>query len=129
MKDEKVSRKDFLKQLGMFGAVSVGASSILSACGGGGGDQEQSGNGGGGMQEKAATEDPCTDVSGLTDQEKQTRKQFQYVGESPNPEKLCSNCALYTKPEGDNPCGGCTLVKGPINPDGYCTAWAPMPQG
>jgi hypothetical protein len=127
MKDEKVSRKDFLKQLGMFGAVSVGASSILSACGGGG-DQKESGNGGG-MQKEAAADDPCTDLSGLSDQEKQTRDQFQYVGKSPNPDKLCSNCALYTQPEGDSPCGGCTLVKGPINPNGYCTAWAPMPEG
>jgi hypothetical protein len=128
MKDEKVSRKQFLKQLGMFGAVSVGASTLLSACGGGGGEQKESGHSGG-MEKEAASADPCTDLSGLSDQEKQTRTQFQYVGETPNPDKHCANCALYQKPEGDSKCGGCTLVKGPINPNGYCTAWSPAQQG
>lgn len=125
--NDKITRKDFLKRLSVAGAFSVGAGSLLTACGGGNGGQEasqSSGNGSSGGGSSA--DDPCSDLSGLTEQEKQTREQFDYVAETPNPEKRCDNCALWTKPEGDSPCGGCTLVKGPIHPEGYCTAWAPQ---
>lgn len=122
MNNDKVTRKDFLKQLSLLGVVTAGAGSLLSACGGS--QEEQPPAGKDTSTASKQTEDPCSDLSGLTDQEKQTRKQFQYVAESPNPEKLCSNCSLYTQPEGESPCGGCTLIKGAIHPDGYCTAWA-----
>jgi len=126
MKNDKISRKDFIKQLGLFGAISVGGSSLLTACGGGGNQQEsgssseESSSGSG----ETAAADPCTDVSGLTDQELQMRKNLQYTGSSPHPDKDCTNCALYIPAEGDASCGSCQLVKGPINPKGYCTSWS-----
>ena len=30
----------------------------------------------------------------------------------------------HYKAGGKNECGGCTLVKGPIHPQGYCNSWA-----
>jgi len=131
MNNDQLSRKDFLKKMSLFGALSVGAGSVLQACGGGG--EKQSGSG----QEQTSTEtesstaaaEPCTDLSGLSDQEKQTREQFQYVQETTKADQHCANCALFQAPEGDAPCGSCTLVKGPINPNGWCTAWAPKQQG
>ncbi|MBW2629495.1 MAG: high-potential iron-sulfur protein [Deltaproteobacteria bacterium] len=38
-------------------------------------------------------------------------------------QQSCSNCAFY-KVGKENQCGGCTLVKGPIHPLGYCNSWA-----
>lgn len=124
--NDQITRKNFLKHLSIAGVASLGASSLLTACGGGNGNQESSSQSQSGSGDQAASDDPCSDVSDLTEQEKKTRDQFDYVAETPNPEKRCDNCALWVEPEGDSPCGGCTLVKGPIHPAGYCTAWAPQ---
>ena len=124
--NEKVTRKNFLKHLSLTGIATLGAGSLLTACGGGGDSQESASQSQSDGGDQAASNDPCSDTSGLTEQQKQTREQFDYVAETPNPEKRCDNCALWVKPEGDNPCGGCTLVQGPIHPAGYCTAWAPQ---
>ena len=57
----------------------------------------------------------------LTDAEKATRHSLQYVDQSPDPAKLCSNCNLFLP--GSGGCGGCTVMKGPIHPNGYCLSW------
>jgi len=130
MSKDNISRKDFLKRLGFMGALSVGGSAIITACGGGENKEAaESGETGMESQSQAAAAQPCSDLSGLTDQEKQTRTQFQYVHETTKPDQHCQNCALFQAPEGDSPCGSCTLVKGPINPNGWCTAWSPKQQG
>jgi len=125
MEDENaISRRSFLQRMSLLGAVSIGTGSMLSACGGGsenadadGGDMD------GGETDAAASADfSCTDTSGLTEQELATRENLGYVDESPDPEKLCSNCQFY-QPAGEGECGGCTLIKGPIHPDGYCNSW------
>ena len=124
--ERNITRKDFLKRISAAGAMTVGAGALLQACGGGDTQKDSGSGNGSGSASKSKANDPCSDTSGLTEQELKTREQFKYVAETPNPEKRCDNCALYTQPEGDSPCGGCTLVKGPIHPAGYCTAWAPM---
>ena len=52
------------------------------------------------------------------------RGSLGYVDASVEDGKTCSNCALYTAATAGESCGGCTLLKGPINPDGYCISWA-----
>ena len=114
------SRRDFLKRLSAAGILGVGASTVISACGGGeSGGQEAA------EPEASAEAEGCMDTTGLTEQEIAMRNSLQYVDETPDPEKLCSNCSLYLPaPEGET-CGGCNLLKGPIHPDGYCISWAP----
>lgn len=102
------TRRDFVKSLSIFGVAGLGASSVLTACGG---DSEQ------------AADDPCGDVSGLTEQEIQTREMFQYVAETPNPEERCDNCEFWQPDDFESPCGGCTLFKGPVAPAGWCNSW------
>ncbi len=120
MKDEKaISRRDFIQRISFIGVAGVGAGTLLSACGGGGGQQ-----GGGEM----AGEFTCTDTAGLTEQEVQMRQTLQYVDQSPFPDKLCNNCALWQDPAEGQQCGGCTVVKGPIHPKGHCTSWAAKPE-
>ncbi len=102
------SRRDFVKSLSIFGVAGLGATSVLSACGGG---------------DNGAAADPCGDLSGLTDQEKQTRDLFQYVAETPIPEQRCDNCEFWVDDAFDAPCGGCTLFKGPVAPAGWCNSW------
>lgn len=104
MRESKVDRREFLKSAATLGAVAAGAS-LLAACG----------KGGGGLQ--------CTDVAGLSPADAATRNSLSYVDASPDPTKVCSACVLYIVGQ-PNACGGCQVVKGPINPAGSCTSWA-----
>lgn len=104
MHDSKVDRREFLKNAAMLGAVATGAS-LLAACGKGGGALV------------------CTDVAGLSAADAATRTSLNYVDASADPAKVCSGCVLY-QPGQPNACGGCQVVKGPINPGGSCTSWA-----
>ena len=122
MESNQNGRRDFLKRLSAAGLLGVGASTVLSACGGGesgGQDAEPEAE-----AEASMAAEGCMDTSGLTEQEITSRTQLGYVDESPNPEELCSNCALWLPvPEGET-CGGCNLIKGPIHPDGWCISYA-----
>lgn len=104
-----LNRKDFLKQFGLMGVAVVGASTLVTACGG----SESSG----------PAPDPCKDVSGLTDQDKNMRTSLSYVEETEIPEQRCDNCQLYKLPENGNGCGGCLLFGGPVTAAGWCSSW------
>ena len=75
---------------------------------------------------KVAEKDPCSDLSQLTEEEKSIRKELEYVAESPYPEKVCDNCAVWIKPEEGKVCGGCEIMAGPVHPKGYCASWVEM---
>lgn len=64
----------------------------------------------------------CTDVAGLTPDEQEQRRTLRYTEPTPQPAKRCDNCASF-KPAAPDECGGCTEVKGPISPTGYCNVW------
>ncbi len=114
--ENMITRKEFLKKLGLIGVAAFGGSTLLTACSKGG---EQSGGG--------AAADPCADISGLSDADKQTRTQFQYATTSADPNKTCDKCALWQGVTGSGPCGACQVVKGPIAVLGTCTAFAAKP--
>ena len=117
-----MNRKDFLKSTILLGISGAGISAVLSACGG----KEKEPASGGGTAAKA--NDPCNDLSGLTDDEKETRTTFEYVAQSPKPDQHCSNCSLFIEPEAGKTCGTCQIVKGPINPLGHCSQWIEAPK-
>lgn len=121
----KLTRKEFLQRLAAMGVGTVAAGSIFSSCGGGEAQPQKAAEAAPASPPKA--DDPCADVSALAPEEKATRTTFKYVAHTPDPNKHCANCALYIKPAEGAACGGCQIVKGPINPDGYCMNWvAPM---
>ena len=114
------SRREFLQRLTLLGTAGVVTPMVLSACGGNG---EQGGDATTGGETTSAANFSCTDTSGLSEQEIQMRDNAQYVDDSPNDDKRCNNCQLYTEPAGDAQCGGCQVIKGPIHPEGYCNLW------
>jgi hypothetical protein len=122
--NDKLNRREFLEKLSMFGLGVIGAGGLMSACGKKE-DQSQAPQTEEPAMEEMEEADPCADLSGLTEDEKQLRVTFEYVTESPDPEKLCSNCGFWIEPEGGSPCGGCKVIKGPFHPGGYCKSWAP----
>ena len=118
--DKRASRRAFLRRTLGLGAASVGAGALLAACGGEQGGAE------GAAGEVESDLAACGDVSGLSEDEKQLRQNFEYVNETPYPEKRCDNCQFYQQPEGDAVCGGCQLFAGPVSPEGYCNSWIAM---
>lgn len=103
MRDKQLTRRTVLR---LFAAAPV-AATVLSACG------------------KKDVPDSCTDVSGLSESEKTGRSALQYTDKSPHPDKHCDSCNFWQPPSEPSKCGGCQLVRGPIHPKGYCTAYAP----
>ena len=66
----------------------------------------------------------CEDASGLAEADAKLRNELGYQDRSPHGEsKSCANCAFFVAGRKDQ-CGQCTLVKGPIHPEGYCASWA-----
>lgn len=118
----EMTREEFLQRFSMFFFGAVGATSLLSSCS----SKEQAETEKPAAQpemKETAMEDPCNDVTGLTDVEINVRKTFEYVGSSPNPEQLCDNCQFWVVPETGATCGGCQIMKGPFNPKGWCKQW------
>lgn len=100
---ERISRRVFLARGAAFGAAA--GTFLTIGCGG-------------------SEELTCTNVSSLSAGEQAARTGLAYVDTSPHgAQKNCLNCNFYTEaPAGQ--CGGCTLIKGPIHPQGYCNGWA-----
>ncbi len=123
MKNQDISRRNFLLKMSAASGVSLGMAGILTGCGGGGESETAD------LEPVAETpvvaeEVSCTDVSGLTESEASMRDALSYVDTSTEEGKTCANCALYTVAADGENCGGCTLLKGPIHPEGYCISWA-----
>ncbi|MGD0675413.1 MAG: high-potential iron-sulfur protein [Polyangiaceae bacterium] len=68
----------------------------------------------------------CTDTSALTPADAQVRSMLAYVDQSAQPGKMCSNCQQFL-PAAPDACGACKIVKGPINPAGYCKSFLVKP--
>ncbi|MEZ4255064.1 MAG: high-potential iron-sulfur protein [Polyangiales bacterium] len=65
----------------------------------------------------------CTDTSSVSATDLQLRTAQQYADKSPHADKNCANCNFYEAGAPDA-CGTCKVIKGPINPAGYCNAYA-----
>lgn len=99
MKKDLVTRREAIH-----GGLLAIAGSALLACG------------------KEKKEVSCMDTSGLKPDEVAMRTSLAYVDRTPDPAKTCSNCQFF-RPAAPDQCGGCTLLKGPIHPRGYCKSW------
>lgn len=115
MRETELTRRSFIQRTAAVGAVTVGSGYLLAGCSGG---TSTGGEGGG---ETAALD--CSDISALTPEQVQTRTSLVYVEKSELPDKNCLNCQQYTAGASADACGTCTVVPGPINPAGNCTAW------
>ena len=104
--DEKLSRRDVLQKSAAFGVLAVVGA---GACGK--------------SQPKALS---CSDTTALSSADAQVRTSLMYVDNSVEPGKSCANCQQFL-PTGPNVCGGCKVLKGPINPAGYCKSFVAKP--
>lgn len=120
------SRRKFLKQgFRYISMVAVGGT-VLAACNGGDTPKEQKPDVSTSEKppvQKAVSADPC-DIASLTEQDIKNRKALGYVEHTPIPEKTCDGCKLFVPANDTVKCGTCSLFKGPIEIEGYCTYWA-----
>ena len=113
-----MNRRKFILDL-LLSSVSLFVTSLfLTGCSGGKTEENL-------QPDAGASNDPCNDLSGVSESDLELRKKFAYVKESPISDNQCNNCNLYLPPKDAAACGGCLLFKGPVYPSGYCTYWAP----
>ena len=99
--DEKLSRREILRQSATFGALAA----FAAACGK--------------DRPKALS---CTDTMSLSAADAQVRVSLAYVDGSIEAGKSCSGCQQFI-PAAPDACGTCKILKGPINPKGYCKSF------
>ncbi|MEY3014315.1 MAG: hypothetical protein RIT45_3050 [Pseudomonadota bacterium] len=107
---DQVSRRSFLRQSLSVSALGIGAGLVLTACGKSGGGAAAAG---------------CNDTSGLAEADKAMRTTNNYVEAAADASKACEKCQLYVAAAAGAACGGCSVIKGPINPKGSCNLFAP----
>jgi len=114
-----ITRRTFCRLAGLLG---LGTTLGLGACGG---ERESHQAKQAVDRAKAAAADAsrCTDVSDLTAAQRELREDFGYVDLSDDPDYACRSCAYWTEPPFAGLCGGCTLMAGPIHPEGSCDSY------
>ena len=100
------------------GGLFLGGAFILNSC-----NTNQQGEAPAGKKQ-GTSEDPCNDLSGISEDEIKKRLSLGYVTKSPNPDNNCGNCSLFIPAKEGEACGGCLLFKGPVYKEGHCIQWA-----
>ena len=105
MMSEKLSRRGFVG--GALAAGSVVSLAAIAGCG--------------------KKELSCADESALSSDDKNARHLLKYQDKSLEAAKRCNNCVQFQPPPTEGQCGSCKIVKGSINPQGYCISWTAKP--
>jgi hypothetical protein len=108
-----MKRISFIKNILSIGFIFLGGSSLISSCGGKSDEEVK----------KNRDKNQLDCGKDLTSAEKKSREEYQYEEISAKEEELCNNCTHFRIPKKGEECGTCELVKGPINPLGYCNQW------
>lgn len=120
MQKKDFSRRKFLSKYIAGGTLLVGTL-FLPGCTT---NPPSSSDGERGNKKQSTSEDPCDDLSGVSEKEIQKRQSLGYLAKSAIPESFCGNCSLYIPAATENGCGGCLLFKGPVHAEGYCMQYA-----
>lgn len=99
MHDTKLGRRELLKR----SLIVLAAAPVAVACGSSGPD--------------------CSSTAGLDPAALANRTAQQYVDQSTRASSHCSSCRFFTAGAA-GACGSCTLIAGPINPNGYCNLFS-----
>ncbi|MFT3750825.1 MAG: high-potential iron-sulfur protein [Agriterribacter sp.] len=116
------NRRRFLRQGFSYASMLAVGGIVWAACNSGNVAKEQK-PAANAAEEVPASPDPC-DVTSLTEQDAKNRKALGYVEHTPIPEKNCEGCKLFIPANNTKQCGTCSLFKGPVAQEGYCTYWA-----
>jgi hypothetical protein len=101
-KRDKLSRRELLGNATALSALAVFG---VVACG------------------KKAAPLTCTDTSALAPADLSVRTALAYTDISMEAGKSCLSCQQFVAPAAVGTCGTCKVLKGPINPTGYCKSF------
>ena len=104
--DDKLSRRAVLQKSAAFGVLAALGTGAAVAC------------------TRPTSQLSCADTTGLSSADVQVRIALGYVDVSMEPGKACAGCQQYL-PGPTDACGGCKVLRGSINPAGYCKSFAP----
>ncbi len=66
----------------------------------------------------------CMDLTGVDTDDITARNAVTYMDRSRDKTKTCESCVQFVPPKTDASCASCKVLKGPIHPDGSCSAYA-----
>jgi hypothetical protein len=104
--DEKLSRRDLLQRSAAVSALAVFGGVACS---------------------KGPAALVCTDTTGVAPADLSVRTSLLYTDISVEPGKTCTTCQQFIPNPAGNACGTCKVLKGPINPKGYCKSFVAKP--
>jgi len=104
-RDRIFTRRDLLQKSATLGALAIFGAAACS---------------------KAPKPLSCTDTTALSPADMTIRTSLAYIDNSNQPGKQCSGCQQFL-PAAPDACGACKIVKGPINPGGYCKSFVAKP--
>ena len=65
----------------------------------------------------------CADTTGLSPEDLQVRTALAYAESSADPTQAVLKCQQFLPAPAAGSCGGCKVIKGPINPGGSCKSY------
>ncbi len=99
MSEKGLSRRELIKRGVVLSVVASAPAALFTGCGSG--------------------ELRCNDESALSTAERDARHGAGYAERAADRARACSGCNFY-QAAGANACGSCTVVRGPIHPEGSC---------
>ena len=57
-------------------------------------------------------------------QSESLRTSLHYAGVSAVANQSCSGCGYFTRDSGQNGCGSCVIMSGPVDETGHCDSWS-----
>lgn len=121
--NDGITRREALRKSLALASASIGASLLMPALFTGCQKSCQSPTLPKEKNEEENLPEVCPEPYELTADDKQARAALRYVDKTPIEGRTCDNCKLYTLPKPKEVCGGCSILKGPIHPKGYCMSW------
>lgn len=116
MENKNYSRRKFISKCLNTSSMFFGGALFLNSC-----NTNKSNDSG---KKQSTSEDPCDDLSGVSEEELKKRQSLGYVSKSPVPGSFCGNCSLYIPSTTENSCGSCLLFKGPVHAEGHCAQYS-----
>jgi len=104
---DKLSRRELLSNASALGALAVFGATACSKSG--------------------PAKLSCADTSSMAPADVSVRTALAYVDVSTEPGKSCNSCQQFVAAAAAGTCGTCKVVKGPINPTGYCKSFVAKP--
>ncbi|MFV0606785.1 MAG: hypothetical protein ACK5NK_13190 [Niabella sp.] len=124
--EDIISRKNFIAKTIGFAGTFIGIATFFAGCKSDETKPHNTSDKNSEQPKSLVQPENCNDLTGLSTEEIEKRKNLGYVEQSPSPDMKCEICKLYLPPSKDAKCGSCSLFKGFVDKNASCTYFAPL---